>query len=207
MAIEAPVSDPIPLEEVVQNIWNNERREYNVKVLAKRLRRIDKEITGDGRVKFEEFTKDLSLSSFADQLDSLLKNNFTQTMDLLRNPDFQEFLKRYPRPNRDFVIATSVIDTVSSERLIRHGNRDLRPADYLIEFSKFVESNRDQIEALRILLDKPAGWSTDTLKEILHAATVDSEHDEMHQARPKEQGRLHDRRSSVRDRRILDRRV
>lgn len=53
MAVEAPVSDPIPLEDVIENIWNNERREYHVKVLVERLRRIDKEITGEGRVFLE----------------------------------------------------------------------------------------------------------------------------------------------------------
>lgn len=166
MAIDAPISDPIPLEEVIDNIWNNERRDYHVKVLAKRLRRIDKEITGEGRVKFFEFTNNLELSQFAEKLDSLLASNFTSTMDLLRNQDFQKFLKQYPRPNREFVIATGVQDTVSSERLIRYKDRDLKPADYLEEFSRFVEANRSQIEALRILLDKPEGWSTEALREL-----------------------------------------
>lgn len=166
MAIEAPISDPVPLEEVIENIWNNERRDYNLKVLTKRLRRIDKEITGDGRVKFLEFTNSLDLSSFADQLDTLLKSNFTGTMELLRNQDFQQFLKQYPRPNREFVIATGVQDTVTSERLIRYKDQDLKPADYLVEFGKFVGENRNQIEALRILLDKPEGWSTDSLREL-----------------------------------------
>lgn len=166
MAVEAPVSDPIPLEDVIDNIWNNERRDYHVKVLAKRLRRIDKEITGEGRVKFLEFTNNLDLSQFAEKLDSLLAANFTGTMELLRNQDFQQFLKQYPRPNREFVIATGVQDTVSSERLIRYKDRDLKPADYLEEFSRFVEANRSQIEALRILLDKPEGWSTEALREL-----------------------------------------
>ncbi len=169
MAVEAPVSDPIPLEAVIDNIWNNERRDYHVKVLTKRLRRIDKEITGEGRVKFLEFTNNLDLSSFADQLDSLLKANFTGTMELLRNQDFQQLLKQYPRPNREFVIATGVQDNVSSERTIRYKDRDLRPADYLEAFSRFVEENRNQIEALSILLDKPEGWSTDALRELRSA--------------------------------------
>lgn len=166
MAVEAPISDPIPLEQVIDNIWNNERRDYHVKVLTKRLRRIDKEITGEGRIKFLEYTNNLDLSTFADQLDQLLRTNFEQTMGLLRSSEFQEFLKQYPRPNREFVIATGVQDSVSSERLIRYQDRDLKPTDYLEEFSRFVDQNRDQIEALRILLDKPEGWSTEALREL-----------------------------------------
>jgi type I restriction enzyme, R subunit len=166
MAVEAPISDPVPLNEVIENIWNNERRDYNVKVLAKRLRRIDKEITGDGRLKFLEYSNNVDLSEFADKLDSLLKNNFKETMELLRNDQFQEFLKSYPRPNREFVVATGVQDTVTSERLIRYKDRDLRPDDYLLEFSRFVEENRHQIEAIRILLEKPEGWNTEALREL-----------------------------------------
>jgi type I restriction enzyme, R subunit len=124
------------------------------------------------RVQFLEYTKGLDLSAFAEQLNDLLKANFTGTMELLRNDDFQNFLLKYPRPNREFVIATGVIDNVSSERLIRYKDRDLRPADYLEEFHKFVAENRDQIEALKILLDRPEGWSTEALRELRSALRI-----------------------------------
>lgn len=166
MLVEAPVSEPIPISKVIDNIWNNEHRDYHVRVLAKRLRRIDKEITGDGRLEFQELTSGLDLSGLAEQLDVLLKRDFGGTMAVLRNPAFQSFLTEYPRANREFVIATGVRDEVSSERLIRRGDKDLRPADYLTEFSEFVAENRAQIEALRILLEKPEGWSTEALREL-----------------------------------------
>lgn len=165
MVVEAPVSDPVPLPDVIESIWNNERRDYHIKVLAKRLRRIDKEITGDGRLTFMEFAQ-MDIGTLADQLQDKLSSSFTETMALLRNKDFQKFLTSYPRPNRDFVVATTVQDTVTSERLIRHGDKDLRPADYLAEFSRFVEQNRSEIEALRILLDKPEGWSSEALRDL-----------------------------------------
>ena len=166
MLVEAPVSEPIPISKVIDNIWNNERRDYHVRVLAKRLRRIDKEITGDGKLKFQELTSGLDLSGLAEQLGVLLKRDFGGTMAVLRNPAFQSFLTEYPRANREFIIATGVRDEVTSERLIRRGDKDLRPADYLTEFSKFVAENRAQIEALRILLEKPEGWSTEALREL-----------------------------------------
>jgi len=166
MAVDAPVSDPIAIVDVINNIWNNERRDYHVKVLAKRLRRIDKEITGEGRIQFLEYSNNVDLSNFADQLSDLLQNKFAETMGLLRNPEFQEFLKRYPRPNREFVIATSVKDNVTSEVLIRYKDRDLKPADYLEEFGRFVEQNRHQIQALGILLEKPEGWSAEALVDL-----------------------------------------
>lgn len=166
MLVEAPVSEPIPIGKVIDNIWNNERRDYHVRVLAKRLRRIDKEITGDGRLKFQELTSGLDLAGLAEQLDVLLRRDFNGTMAVLRNPDLQTLLIEYPRANREFVIATGVRDEVSSERLIRHGDKDLRPSDYLTEFSRFIVENRAQIEALRILLERPDGWSTEALREL-----------------------------------------
>lgn len=166
MLVEAPVSESIPISKVIDNIWNNERRDYHVRVLAKRLRRIDKEITGEGRLKFQELTTGLDLSGLAEQLDVLLKRDFSGTMAVLKNPEFQSFLIEYPRANREFVVATGVRDEVSSERLIRRGDRDLRPSDYVTEFSQFIVENRAQIEALRILLEKPEGWSTEALREL-----------------------------------------
>lgn len=166
MAVEAPKSDPIPIKDVIQNIWDNDRRDYHVKVLARRLSRIDREITGEGRMKFLEFTGNIDIRQLADGLASMLTNDFAKAMELLRRSDFQEFLTSYPRPNRDFVIATSVVDSVSSERLIRYQDKDLRPSDYLTEFSRFIEENRSQIEAIRIILDKPEGWSTEALREL-----------------------------------------
>jgi type I restriction enzyme R subunit len=166
MAVEAPKSDPIPVKDIVQNIWDNDRRDYHVKALTRRLNRMDREITGDGRVKFLEFTGNIDIRQLSDSLESRLSTDFMKTMELLRRTDFQEFLTQYPRPNRSFVIATTVVDNVSSERLIRYQDKDLRPLDYLTEFSRFVEENRSQIEAIRIILDKPEGWSTEALREL-----------------------------------------
>lgn len=66
------------------------------------------------------------------------------------------------RPRR-----TPVADEVSSEYHIRSGTgKDFKPGDYLTAFSRFVQENSQQVEAIGILLDRPQGWSTEALVEL-----------------------------------------
>ena len=59
------------------------------------------------------------------------------------------------------------MDTVTSEWMVRDGTgKELKPADYLAAFAQFVKDNPAQIEAIRILLDRPRDWSTVALKEL-----------------------------------------
>jgi type I restriction enzyme, R subunit len=63
--------------------------------------------------------------------------------------------------------AIETVDEVTSEYHIRSGSgRDFKPEDYLEAFSRYVRENAEQIEAIRILLDRPQGWSTEALAEL-----------------------------------------
>lgn len=46
-AIEPPRQTPLTLPEVIENIWQNVDRDYHVRILAKRLLRIDKDMNAD----------------------------------------------------------------------------------------------------------------------------------------------------------------
>jgi type I restriction enzyme, R subunit len=166
MAADALVKESKTIREVIEAIWNNVERDYNVRSLVKRLQRIDKKLPGAAREQFSAYIPDGDLARFADGLPAALKADFTGTMKLLRDDGFLDLLINYPRPERTFVYAPNVQDEVSSEKLIREGGKEYKPADYLEEFSRFVQANAHQIEALRILLDKPDGWNTDALKTL-----------------------------------------
>lgn len=166
MTADALVKESKSIKEVIQAIWDNNQRDYHTKSLVKRLQRIDKEMSGDAREDFATYVADGDLSKFAEALPGMLKSDLTGTMKLLRDAGFQDLLTNYKRPERVFLVAANVQDEVSSEKLIREGGKEYKPADYLSEFSQFVQDNATQIEALRILLDKPEGWSTDALKAL-----------------------------------------
>jgi type I restriction enzyme R subunit len=85
----------------------------------------------------------------------------------LRNENFQDLLVNYARPSRSFIISYETVDTVSSRLLIRDpAGNEYKPEDYLLAFSKFVKENPEHIEAIRILLDRPAEWGTDAIGEL-----------------------------------------
>lgn len=164
--IEPPQKDSVTLEQVIENIYQNNDRDYNTNVLIKRLRRIEKNMSGEAREKFSEYIDDGDIGKFAGELKYMLKNEFTETMKLLRDKIFQELLMNYPRGHSSFVIAYDAVDTVSSTWLIREGEAYYKPEDYLVSFERFVRENPEQIEAIEILLKRPKDWKTDALNEL-----------------------------------------
>lgn len=161
--IEEPRSTPLTIPEIIENIWQNIDRNYHVKILAKRLLRIDKDITPDGREELKQWVSDGNIAKFANELPKRLRNNFDETMKLLRNEDFQAFLLDYPRAKRMFFIGYEVEDRVTSRQLF--GKWD-KPEDYLEAFAKFVRENSSQLDALRILFKKPQEWNPDALSKL-----------------------------------------
>jgi type I restriction enzyme R subunit len=158
--------EPVPLSEVIEHIYKNIDRDYYTKVLVRRLRRIEKEMGGEAREKFSAWIPDGDMGRFAAELPGLIRKDFTKTMGLLRNKDFQDLLINYPRPKRSFTIGYEVKDTVGSEVVIRRGKDYEKPEDYLSAFSRFVKENPEHIEAIGILLDRPKEWKTAALTEL-----------------------------------------
>lgn len=167
MTADPPATPTRTIKEIVKDIWDNRDREYNTRCLVKRMHRIDKEMSGDARDDFEAFgIPEGNLSKYASQLPSHLRQDFTATMALLRNEEFQNLLVDYKRRERLFLRAIENVDNVSSTWLVREGGVEYKPEDYLTLFERFVRDNAEHIDAIRILLNKPAHWSTEALKEL-----------------------------------------
>ncbi len=174
--VEPPEKPHRTIAEVIDGIWQNRDRAYNIRCLVKRLQRIDKEISGEGRQEFALFIADGDIARFAKELPNNLANDFTNTMQLLRRPEFQDMLVNFKRPKRVFLVAPGVEDTVSSAWLVKGADgREYKPEDYLQAFSRFVRENPAQIDAIRILLDRPQDWSTDALTELRQKLAITRE--------------------------------
>jgi len=164
---EPPEKETRSIVQVIKDIWDNRDRDYNVRVLVRRLQRIDKEMSGHARDLFAAYVPQGDLKRYASDLPHALGQDFTGTMTLLRNPAFQDLLLHYPRPERSLLVAYENVDTVSSRYLIRDSaGHEYKPEDYLLAFSQFVKENPEHIEAIRILLDRPKDWGTDALSEL-----------------------------------------
>lgn len=164
---DSPLRPPRTIKEVIEDIWQNRDRPYNIRCLVKRLQRIDKEMSGDARELFAAHVPDGDLGRFARELPVGLDREFTDTVKILRDEAFQDLLVGYQRAKRGFVVAYETVDTVSSEWLIRDGaGNEYKPEDYLEAFTRFVRENPAHVEAIGILLNRPQDWNTDALSEL-----------------------------------------
>lgn len=165
--VEPPEKTSRTIRQIVDAIYGNVDRVYNINVLVKRIRRIDKNVSAEGRELFSTIVPNVSIGDFAASLPNLINNNWTKTMDLLRSEPFLQFCEDYPKAKKIFVIAEEAEDNVSSEFMFRTiDGHDLRPEDYLVAFERFVKENADSITAINILLKKPVEFKTEQLVEL-----------------------------------------
>jgi type I restriction enzyme, R subunit len=177
MTVEAPAAESKTVAKIVDDIWQNRDRAYNVNCLVKRLRRVDKEMSGEAIEQFARFIPDGDVGRFAEDLGASLREDFSAVMNLLRDTEFQELLVAYPRPPKTFFIAPSAVDTVESEWLIKGAiGKEYRPEDYLELFVDFVRENEHQLEAIGIILSHPEKWGTQALSDLVDALKKAPEH-------------------------------
>lgn len=164
---EEPIPPTRTLHEVIEDIWANRDRDYNVRCLTKRLLRVDKEMHGDARKDFAAYLLEGDVATFAKNLYGTLKNDFGGAMALLRNADFQRLLLEYKRKSRTFLISHTTQDTVSSEWLIRGlDGKEYKPEDYLVAFTEYVQSHESDVQAIGVVLNHPQDWNPDVLKAL-----------------------------------------
>lgn len=163
----APLLPTRSLEQIIEDISNNVDLEYNTRCLIKRLQRINKTITAEGREMLEKFIEDGDIGEFAKNLPEMLDNERGKTLKLLTNQEFINFLRNYPRAPRRFIKAIESEDTVTSEYVFRTTDgKELKIGDYIEAFERFVKENPEHVEAISIVLDKPKKWGTQALREL-----------------------------------------
>jgi type I restriction enzyme R subunit len=174
---DPPETETKPIAEIIEDIWQNRDRSYNIRRLVRRLQRIEKHMSGDARELFARYIPDGDMGAYASELPIELERAFAETMKTLRDKGFQELLVNYPRPQRVFLVAEETQDDVTSGWLIKGATgKEYRPQEYLDAFEHFVRFNADKIDAIAILLSRPAAWGTAPLRELRDALTQAPEH-------------------------------
>jgi type I restriction enzyme R subunit len=164
---DPPVKPTRTMKQIVDAIYNNQDRDYNIRALVKRLRRIEKDISAEGRDRFTEFLPDGDIGAFAQTLPARVSRDWPGTMKILRSEQFQDLLVNYQRAPRTFVVAYEKEDIVGSEYIFRTvDGKGLKPGDYLVAFERFVRDNPDHVEAIAILLNKPSQFHTKELADL-----------------------------------------
>nr|MBC8446500.1 DEAD/DEAH box helicase family protein [Chloroflexota bacterium] len=163
---DPPAKPTRKVSEIVEAIYDNEDHDYNVRVLVRRLQRVTKNISGKGREMLKGFLPDGDIGAFASDLPRAIEEDWATTMALLRDPAFLALLMDYPRAKSPFLIVHEE-DTVTSGYLINISDgKAVRPDDYLASFEQFVRENPDHVEAIGVLLERPADWRTGALREL-----------------------------------------
>lgn len=158
--------ESIPIAELIEKIYNGEDKDYNIKILIRRLRRIQKNMSGLAYELFSKYIDKGDIGKFADSLPEKINNDFLDTMNILRNKDFQELLIKYPRKEKSFIIASDQKDTVDSNRITRINGVNMSSNDYLNSFCEFIKNNKEPVKAIKILFNAPKKWNTKALNEI-----------------------------------------
>ena len=170
-------SDNKTTAQIIEEIWQNKDREHNTRRLVKRLQRVAKSMSGEAYEAFALFIPDGDMSEFASQLPTLLRTAFKTTMATLRDLNFQDLLEHYPRGKPSFIVATTAVDKVSSEWLIRGtSGQEYKPDDYLKAFSEFVRAEAEKVDAIAVLLARPKGWNPTTLTALREVLSRAPEH-------------------------------
>jgi len=163
---ETPLKATKTIREIVRAIADNEDRDYHIRVLSKRLHRISKNITQEGRLQFR-YILDCDIAEFAQSLHQRLEQDWEQTMGILQSGAFLDLCENYPLPKKKFIRADGAEDYVRSRVVFRaKDGSELGPEDYLQEFEGFVKENPEHIEALEILLARPKDFDTGHLKAL-----------------------------------------
>lgn len=150
----------------VEKIYNGEGKDYDIKVLTRILRRIQKNMSGKAYELFSKFIEKGNIGKFADELKNNIENDFIDTRNILRNEEFQNLLVNYLRNDKSFIRAVDYVDGVTSGRVNRYDGTSTTTKDYLNEFCGFVKNNKEQVEAIKLLFNSPKDWNTSALKEI-----------------------------------------
>ena len=72
MTAEPPERPTRSIIEVIEAIWKNSDRRYNIRCLAKRIQRIDKEMSDVAHSQFAQFVPDGNLARYARDLSAAL---------------------------------------------------------------------------------------------------------------------------------------
>src|SRR6266478_6197260 len=83
---EPPEKELRTIKQIIDDIWGNRDKDYNIRCLVRRLQRIDKEMSGAARDLFAAYIPNGDMASYAAELATRLRKDFTGTMSLLRKP-------------------------------------------------------------------------------------------------------------------------
>jgi type I restriction enzyme R subunit len=149
------------LEETLERAENTDEKKAAVEKVIAKLQRKKKLIGEKERLIFKSLCNDKAPEEFI----KILKEADTDTAarEIIRNSALIEYLdEKYQ--NEKIIIVSDKKDRVVSHN--RGYGKGKKPEDYLGEFKKYIEENKNTILALEVVCTRPQDLTKDTLKQL-----------------------------------------
>ncbi len=185
----------VALDKILQTVATGAISDEIVSTLAARLARIDREIDDDQRAQIEQASGGLDPKALATALLASIDDDATaaraaaafkippgqepteEQLSKVEREAMTQALKPFLNPRlRDTIIrvkqaAEQVLDEVNQDRLLRAGHDAAaleRARSVITSFKAFIDQNKDEIEALKVLYSRPyrAGLRYGQVKEL-----------------------------------------
>lgn len=155
------VSKTMPelLEDLFRNNGEN-KQQVKDRILA-RLQRKNNNLTATQKYDIIERLNGVDLKSYIKKLKSYTENTFVKTC--VQDKDFLLWVDLLKREKKGYYYSAK--PDILRETTRGYGNTE-KPEDYLEAFAKFVNENKDKIEAIRIACTKPSDMTRAQLKEL-----------------------------------------
>ncbi|OOB78994.1 MAG: type I restriction-modification system endonuclease [Epulopiscium sp. Nuni2H_MBin001] len=128
----------------------SEQTQYHVDRIVTKMRRHEKTMTDEQNENFKFQSGGKTVSQFVDYIKTLSAFDAKQT--LINNNKLFDILKQSGASRKSVILCQQDDELISHSR--GYGD-NLKPGDYLEEFQKFINENREHIEVLNIVCTKP----------------------------------------------------
>ena len=143
-SIESPRWQSMPLSQIIQNLANQIEPDFHLSMLMRRLYRIDRSVTLEGKNQLEEYLPGVSGDGLAIAWLNLFQSSQDKALALLEMPNFQVFLDDYPRLTSSLQNLSAISHSIPDHFLI--GGK--KPKIYLEKFCEVIFDNRLEVEKL-----------------------------------------------------------
>jgi type I restriction enzyme R subunit len=159
-----PKTTFVQLAAELDAIDNEERAKRQIEQIIAKIHRKKHYFDEDDEAQFEYNAKGTSTEDFIDQLkEQEVSESIPQIQGL---KGLWRFLDEYKPSPRIMLVSEHEDEFIGIER--GYGNAS-KPEDYLENFSKFIEENKNKISALKVICTKPADLDRKSLRELMIA--------------------------------------
>lgn len=149
------------LKETLERAESIEEKEVVVNKVIAKLQRKKKLIDNNERLIFKSLCNDKTPEEFINELRGLDAESAAK--EIIQNNSLVEYLdEKYT--NEEIIIVSDKEDKVISHT--RGYGKGKKPEDYIDEFKKYIEENKNTIQALEVVCTRPQDLTKESLKQL-----------------------------------------